>query len=275
MIWSWFSPLPPRRCVTGDAAALLLPLLAERVELRVWTDQEDWELPRSFDVRRYDPEEPPLAELNRADVTLFHIGEEHEIHAPIWRLSRSHPGVVALHAERLHGLLRGFLGADAYVEAVARLHGRSGRRAAAEALASPASDLDGAYPLAGLVAEGALGMVVPTVDLAAAGEVGALPARALASPVTADEARGYADGLVSLVAEAVVSRPRWAERRLARRVAAELATWSRPVPGTLSCEAAEQLREIAAEFALAGDGGAVHYRRLLHRLRAVVSRTES
>jgi len=51
------------------------------------------ELEEHARVLHYDPANMPWAEINAADVTIFHLGNHPEFHAPIWQVNRHHPGI--------------------------------------------------------------------------------------------------------------------------------------------------------------------------------------
>jgi glycosyltransferase involved in cell wall biosynthesis len=85
---AYYSPLPPSRSGIADYSALLLPALAERVEVVVAR-------PGRF---RRGP---------KADVALYHVGNDAEAHGWIVEALRRRPGVVVLHDFVLHHLVVG------------------------------------------------------------------------------------------------------------------------------------------------------------------------
>jgi len=115
---AYYSPLPPQRSGIADYSALLLPALRDRFEIV---------LPRPF---RPQPE---------ADVALYQLGNDPESQGWIYESLRRRRGLVVLHEVALHGLVAGLtLGRgdrDAYLAAVERDGGPSGRLAAERALA--------------------------------------------------------------------------------------------------------------------------------------------
>ena len=80
-----YSPLPPSRSGIADYSALLLPALAERIEVA---------LARPGRLRR----------APRGDVALYHVGNDAEAHGWIVEALRRRPGVVTLHDFVLHHL---------------------------------------------------------------------------------------------------------------------------------------------------------------------------
>jgi glycosyltransferase involved in cell wall biosynthesis len=85
---AYFSPLPPEPTGIADYSALLLPALAERVDVCV--------VPHGTTT-------PPA----NTDVCLYHVGNNPEAHAWIVEALRSRPGVVVLHEFVLHHLVAG------------------------------------------------------------------------------------------------------------------------------------------------------------------------
>jgi glycosyltransferase involved in cell wall biosynthesis len=107
---AYHSPLPPERSGIADYSALLLPALRERVDV--------------VPVRRGTP--PP-----RADVLLYHVGNDAEHHGWIVEALRRRPGVVVLHDFVLHHLVAGMTIARGngrgYLDAMEREYGIVGR----------------------------------------------------------------------------------------------------------------------------------------------------
>ncbi len=85
---AYYSPMPPSRSGIADYSALLLPALSERLDVVVAR-------PGRF---RRDP---------RADVALYHVGNDADAHGWIVEALRRRPGVVVLHDFVLHHLVVG------------------------------------------------------------------------------------------------------------------------------------------------------------------------
>jgi len=96
---NWFSPVPPAPSAVALHNAVVLPELSRRATVTVWVHQTTWspELEDYARVSRYDPDNVPWAEINSADASIYHLGNEPNFHGPIWRVNRQHPGVVVLH----------------------------------------------------------------------------------------------------------------------------------------------------------------------------------
>jgi glycosyltransferase involved in cell wall biosynthesis len=109
---AYFSPLPPEATGIADYSALLLPALAERVDLEV--------------VPRGQTNAPP-----GTDICLYQIGNNPDAHGWIVQALRRRPGVVVLHEFVLHHLVAGLtLGrgdGDGYLGAMQREAGVPGR----------------------------------------------------------------------------------------------------------------------------------------------------
>jgi hypothetical protein len=109
---AYYSPLPPDRSGIADYSALLLPALAERMDVVV--------------ARR-----GRLRRAPRADVALYHVGNDPQMHGWIVEALRRRPGVVVLHEFVLHHLVSGITLArgdvEGYLAALEREAGQAGR----------------------------------------------------------------------------------------------------------------------------------------------------
>lgn len=168
---NWFSPLPPAKTAIADYTAQLLPTLAGRSEVVLWTDQAEWDpdLERQTEVRRYQPGRVPWMELNCSSMNVYHVGNNPMFHGSIWQISRRHPGVMILHDLCLQdlflGLFRDQLQDRAeYLTHMAHYYDGPGKMAALKfwnnTLSSDAMAKH--YPLTLLAVEGALGVLVHT-----------------------------------------------------------------------------------------------------------------
>ena len=145
---AYYSPQPPERSGIADYSALLLPALAERIDVDV--------------VRRRS------RRRRRADVSLYHIGNDPEAHGWIVEALRRRPGIVVLHDFVLHHLVAGMtLGRGdgaGYLDAMQREAGPVGRMLAHgvidELLPPLWEDRAPDYPLAGEVLGSATGLIV-------------------------------------------------------------------------------------------------------------------
>ena len=169
---NWFSPLPPAKTDIAHYTMRVLPSLAQRAEVTLWTDQREWDATVSdlVDVRSYRLERMPWVELNRADANIYHIGNNPVFHGAIWQTSRLQAGVVVLHDFRLHNFFDGLYRVqwrdlNSYLAVMEAYYGEQGRRDAAECFANEARNIAYMaehYPLTELAAENALGVIVHT-----------------------------------------------------------------------------------------------------------------
>jgi glycosyltransferase involved in cell wall biosynthesis len=112
----------------------------------------------------------PWAELNRAGMSIYHIGNNPLFHGSIWQLSRAAPGIVVLHDMRLHHFFDGLYRVkwrdlDAYQAVMEKYYGERGRLDALECFTQDARNIDEMaerYPLTQLATENALGVLVHT-----------------------------------------------------------------------------------------------------------------
>ena len=104
MKWNWFCPLPPAKTGIADYALKILPFLGTHADVSFWTTQEEWDPAIALygQVRRYDAAAMPWSELNRADLNIYHIGNQPDFHGAIWEVARNCPGLVVLHDPSLH-----------------------------------------------------------------------------------------------------------------------------------------------------------------------------
>jgi glycosyltransferase involved in cell wall biosynthesis len=169
---NWFSPLPPASTDIAHYTTRVLPALSTLAQVTLWTDQESWDagLKSYAEVRRYTPERVPWAELNRAEMSIYHIGNNPLFHGSIWQLSRAAPGIVILHDMRLHHFFDGLYRVkwrdpDAYLAVMEKYYGEQGRLDALDCFQHDARNIDSMaerYPLTQLATENALGVLVHT-----------------------------------------------------------------------------------------------------------------
>lgn len=109
---AWYSPLPPERSGIADYSALLLPALRERIDVVV-------------------PERGRTKPVRGADVSVYNIGNNPDVHGWIVDALRRTPGVVVLHDFVLHHLVAGLTLARkdvaGYLNAMERDAGLPGR----------------------------------------------------------------------------------------------------------------------------------------------------
>ena len=96
---AYFSPLPPARSGIADYSADLLPALAGRADVTLFSDEPD--APGGLPRR---PLNAFPAERAAYDLPLYHMGNSVH-HTDIYRMLRRFPGVTVLHDFYLHHLL--------------------------------------------------------------------------------------------------------------------------------------------------------------------------
>jgi glycosyltransferase involved in cell wall biosynthesis len=103
----WFSPLPPARTDIAHFTRRILPALAARADVTLWTDQAEWdpELSTYAEVRPYSIATAPFRELNAGGVAFYNLGNSLKFHDSIYHLSRLHPGAMVVHDVALHHLI--------------------------------------------------------------------------------------------------------------------------------------------------------------------------
>jgi glycosyltransferase involved in cell wall biosynthesis len=165
---NWFSPLPPARSGIAHFAMQILPVLAGRQEVVLWTDQDQVapEVQRIARVARYDPAAPPWRDINNGAISIYHLGNQPDFHSGIWQVSVRQPGIIVLHDLCLHDFFFMFWvhyrnDRASYVAALERWYGEEGRRAA-EAFCRggiSAASMAQKFPLTREALRGALGVV--------------------------------------------------------------------------------------------------------------------
>lgn len=171
---NWFSPLPPARTDIAHYTTRVLAALRAYAEVTLWTDQDKWDgsLDEYAEVRRYKVRRIRWAELNRGDMSIYHIGNNPLFHGSIWQVSQRHPGVVVLHDLRLHHFFAGLYrdrwrDLEAYLAQMEFYYGERGRTDAAAWAMNVGPSIDEMaerYPLTLLGLENSLGVLVHTEE---------------------------------------------------------------------------------------------------------------
>lgn len=171
----WFSPLPPEPTDIGNYTARLMPHLAARCDLTVWTTARDVppEIMSIAPVRHVDQLDWPA--INRGDACFYQIGNNPIFHGRIWEIAQRHPGVIVFHDARIHHFiyelcLRAANGDIRYQSLMMRHYGEDGLTTARE-IWNGERDINEVvekYPLAQAVLEGALGAITHTAEASSA-----------------------------------------------------------------------------------------------------------
>jgi glycosyltransferase involved in cell wall biosynthesis len=171
---NWFSPLPPARTGIADFVSGVLPGLAKRACVTLWTDQAKWDrsIERHAEVRSYDLRQIPWSVLNQADMNFYNLGNNHLFHGSIWQVARRQPGVVILHDLRLHEFFNSLYrhqwqDPEGYLAQMEAHYGEEGLRAATETVKNESTSIHSLaerYPLTALALENSLGVLVHTRD---------------------------------------------------------------------------------------------------------------
>jgi len=199
---NWFSPLPPARSgIAHNYAMQLLPALARRHEVVLWTDQDQVapHVQRMARVARYDPAAPPWREINNGTISIYHLGNQPDLHGGIWQVSVCQPGIVVLHDLSLHDffyILWVHYRKDraSYLAALERWYGGDGRRAGEAFCAGgiSAESMAQEFPLTREALRVALGVITHSRrSLAELKETPACPMATLGHPYLATEESHY------------------------------------------------------------------------------------
>ncbi|MDQ6765533.1 MAG: hypothetical protein M3Z22_05465 [Verrucomicrobiota bacterium] len=217
---NWFSPLSPAGLEAAQCSAAILARLTDRAEVVLWREGSETVSSRGFDLRK----PLPWRQINHADVTIYHIGDDAHAYGGIWAISREHPGVVVLHDITMQRLLAGLvmqkrLGQAEYLRLADFHDPANGRALAASFLRGKISleELGQRSPLTGAAIENALAVVVHTqAAFDRLVEEVSIPIVLIPSWQN-DDARASADALLE-VADGVANYQRlWSARTMARR----------------------------------------------------------
>lgn len=143
----WVSPLPTAQTDIAHYTRRILPELARKTELILWTDANDWDrtLYDFAPVRRLSPDHVTprdFARANRAgqpgttpEAVFVNIGNAWPFHAGFLRMIQRIPSVVVLHDMAIQEMCfdamdRGLFPRDTYEASMERWHGKPGIHAA-------------------------------------------------------------------------------------------------------------------------------------------------
>src|SRR5258708_28807516 len=86
---NWFSPLGPSRTDIAHYTLRVLKPLSRLAEVTLWSDRPQWDhqMEQFAAVRYYEPSSIDWRELNRADATFYHMGNNVLFHGSIWQVS--------------------------------------------------------------------------------------------------------------------------------------------------------------------------------------------
>jgi glycosyltransferase involved in cell wall biosynthesis len=196
---NWFSPLPPARSDIAHFTMRLLPALADRADMRLWTDDPgyDRQIERLAKVVVYDPSHLSPSTLGEGDLLVYNMGNDARFHGAIREVLLRFPGVLIAHELSYHHSIewdyisrRG--DRDGYLDLVERCYGRRARRQARSYLdgGRPSlDDLSQRYPFIELFADASLAAICHTRQVQEAIEARGIPVHRLSLPFAAPAAR--------------------------------------------------------------------------------------
>ncbi len=200
----WVSPLPPAETDIAHYTRRILPELAERAEVILWTDATTWdkELERFCQVRTMTPDKVLPREMrsfhgsdDRPGTVFINMGNSWVFHAGLLALAQRVPSVVILHDLAIQEMCldavhNGLLAPQTYLEAMYRWYGEAGHTAAKEALKGrlAARELIQTYPGFEIAMDKAAAVLTHTsVASDAVAERGYVPAYQLDLPFRAND----------------------------------------------------------------------------------------
>ncbi|WP_104019674.1 glycosyltransferase family protein [Roseovarius nitratireducens] len=152
----WVSPLPPAETDIAHYTLRILPELAERADLTLWTDAETWDagLETFCPVRHLDPHRivpgqmrPTGSHGDRPGTVFINIGNAWCFHAGLLALARRMPSVIVLHDLALQEMFcdavhHGLLVRDSYLTSMQHWYGEDGWNAAQQVLGGTQSAVE-------------------------------------------------------------------------------------------------------------------------------------
>jgi len=242
---NWFSPSPPSQCESAVHSAAVLPALAREASITLWVHQPAWppELAEHAEIRRYQPDDMPWIDINAADVTIYHIANDAELHGPIWQVARQHPGIVVLHDLELQSLFAGLL----RTQALSReewLEMREYHHPGQKNMDEPSKEC----LLTGGAIENAIGLVLHRAEAYAhLAKCVTMPVAHLPLPAP-ETLADYIAGLRQLIENVLAAGPREAAYRLATRAGRVMAPWFNPeAAGILLPHVIEAISDLCAD----------------------------
>ena len=159
---AYCSPLPPQATGIADYSAELLPRLADRFEIELFTSRgcrPPRELAKRFPVRRL----ATLSDARGFDAVVYHVGNNVAMHRQIYETALEVPGIVVLHEFMLHHLIRDLSferGEYEYLEQMRHCYGAGGYTTGKRFLKLGAARDLWAYPMFERIVDRSLGIVV-------------------------------------------------------------------------------------------------------------------
>ncbi|MEM8934540.1 MAG: hypothetical protein AAGE94_25325, partial [Acidobacteriota bacterium] len=259
---AWFASVPPATDPVAELNARVLPALAERVEVHLFTAADDVDP----EITSHATIHPALGNpdlwptVQACDLAFFHLDRTASLHGDVFDLCCQHPGIVVFHDPSLHELVAWSWvlyqsRVEHYLRAVDHEHGRAGRELAAR---WQRGELDFAeialrLPMTSWIGRRALGVVAldrPTAEPlrteVLAGRLG---------PLTLAERDLPADEWVDRVLDlAVAARGRRVESAVRTATDRTIERWSW-LPRRLRRRAVDRLTDDFAQLVrLAGEG---------------------
>lgn len=103
---NWFSPLPPARTDVAQFTARIVPALAQRVQITVWTEEKEYDRGLEKYAKVHVFSNVAEARLAARGISVFNIGNDRAFHKKILEICIAQPGVVILHDLFIPNLVR-------------------------------------------------------------------------------------------------------------------------------------------------------------------------
>ena len=168
---NWFSPLPPARTDIAHYTARIIPVLSRCCDLTLWTYQQEWDktIEQYAPVRSFKEDNLAWSTLNRANATLYNIGNDGIYHKDIFLFSQQHSGIILLHDFNLHELFEGIFRTQSdykYLEMLQRFYGPKGLEEGIKYINNETTkdDMITMFPFYELALNNSLGAIIHNLD---------------------------------------------------------------------------------------------------------------
>jgi glycosyltransferase involved in cell wall biosynthesis len=166
---AWFTPFS-RKSAIGRCSAGIVEELSKLAQVDVFCFDSEETFSASVPIRKFtSPSAVTEDILSQYDVAIYNFGNYLPFHGHIIEVSQRHPGIAILHDFVMHHLFAGYYlehlkAASLYLNAVERLYGARGKKAAADSLSGAGpriweTDSVVNYPMFELVTSTACGVI--------------------------------------------------------------------------------------------------------------------
>jgi len=166
---AWFTPFSTKSAI-GRCSAGIVEELSKLAQVDVFCFDSEETHSSNAPIRKFTSPSAVTEEiLSQYDIVIYNFGNYLPFHRDIIEVSRRHPGIAILHDFVMHHLFAGYYlehlkSEPLYIQAMERLYGRPGKRAALDSLSNAGprvweTDAVVNYPMFELVTSTACGVI--------------------------------------------------------------------------------------------------------------------